>query len=66
MIFTRPLSRARCLKSSSSPARTVRSCIDACTISSPAAISSGSVVAQYRPSRNSPTYVGTGYWPRNC
>ena len=30
MIFTRPFSRARCLNSSSSPARTVRSCIERC------------------------------------
>ena len=55
MILTLPFSRARDLNSSSSPARTVRSFIERSTIASPSAISSGSVVAQYRPSRNSPT-----------
>jgi hypothetical protein len=53
MILTAPCSFALDLKSSSSPARTVRdeSCFS--TTLSPSAISPSSVVAQYRPNRNS-------------
>ena len=63
MSLTEPSSRARDLKSSSSPARTVRFCICNSTMFRPSCISASSVLAQYLPNRNSATYSGTGYLP---
>jgi hypothetical protein len=53
--LTRPSPLARALNSSSSPARTVRLDSWRCTIASPSAISVSSMLAQYRPSKNSAT-----------
>ena len=63
MSLTAPSSRARDLKSSSSPALTVRYRICDSTMLRPSCISVSSVLAQYLPNRNSATYSGTGYLP---
>ncbi len=53
--LTEPCSRARALKSSFSPARTIRSVSCRWTMARPSRISASSVVAQYLPIRNSAT-----------